>query len=179
VDLAKANPETVTVGTPGAGTTSHIAIAALFSENKASMIMVPYRGSPPVADLIGGQVQIGVGLVPSYVGAVNTGQVTGLAVTGRQRSQQLPTVPTAEEAGFPGFEATAWYVLAAPAGTPHEIVQKINTVVNEYLKSEKCRSQFSPMDIQPVGGTPAEAKAFIESEMEKWGPIIRQTNIKM
>src|SRR5690606_37925034 len=139
LDLAKSKPGTLSVGHPGTGTTAHIAIEALLNMSGGSMVMVPYRGSPPASDLIGGQIDVGVGLTPTWVGPVNTGQVLGLAVTSTKRSDQLPNLPTAEEAGFPGFEATAWYVIAAPAGTPPEILNKINGAVNAYIASDKGR----------------------------------------
>jgi tripartite-type tricarboxylate transporter receptor subunit TctC len=176
---AKANPGKLNAGIPGTGTTAHIALEALLNLSGTSMTMVPYRGSPPVSDLVGAQIDVGVGLVPSYVSMVNAGQLRGLAVTSSKRSEQLPDVPTAEEAGFPGFEATAWYVLAAPAGMPPDIIQKINSVVNDYIRSEKGKQQFYTLDMQAAGGTPAEAMAFIASEMVKWGPVIKKANIKM
>jgi tripartite-type tricarboxylate transporter receptor subunit TctC len=179
VAYAKANPGKLNAGIPGAGTTAHIALEALLNLSGTTMTMVPYRGSPPVSDLVGAQIDVGVGLVPSYVSMVNAGQLRGLAVTSSKRSEQLPDVPTAEEAGFPGFEATAWYVLAAPAGTPPDIIQKINAVVNDYIRSEKGKQQFYTLDMQAAGGTPAEATAFIASEMVKWAPVIKKANIKM
>jgi tripartite-type tricarboxylate transporter receptor subunit TctC len=179
VAYAKANPGKLNAGIPGIGTTAHIALEALLNLSGSTMTMVPYRGSPPVSDLVGAQIDVGVGLVPSYVSMVNAGQLRGLAVTSSKRSEQLPDVPTAEEAGFPGFEATAWYVLAAPAGTPPDVIQKINAVVNDYIRSEKGKQQFYTLDMQAAGGTPAEATAFIASEMVKWAPVIKKANIKM
>jgi tripartite-type tricarboxylate transporter receptor subunit TctC len=179
IAYAKANPGKLSAGTPGTGTTAHIALEALLSLSGTAMTMVPYRGSPAVSDLIGAQIDLGVGLVPSYVPIINAGQLRGLAVTSSKRSEQLPDVPTAEEAGFPGFEATAWYVLAAPTGTPPDVIQKINAVVNDYIRSEKGKQQFYTLDMQAAGGTPAEATAFIASEMLKWGPVIKKANIKM
>jgi tripartite-type tricarboxylate transporter receptor subunit TctC len=179
IAYAKANPGKLNAGIPGTGTTAHIALEALLNLSGTMMTMVPYRGSPPVSDLVGAQIDIGVGLVPSYVSMVTGGQLRGLAVTSSKRSEQLPDVPTAEEAGFPGFEATAWYVLAAPTGTPPEVIQRINAVVNDYMRSEKGKQQFYTLDMQAAGGTPADASAFIASEMIKWAPIIKKANIKM
>jgi tripartite-type tricarboxylate transporter receptor subunit TctC len=91
----------------------------------------------------------------------------------------LPSVPTVAESGFPGFEATAWFVLAVPTGTSSDIVQKVNAVVNGYLQSEKGKQQLVTLDLQAAGGTPADAKAFIASEIAKWGPVIKAANITM
>jgi tripartite-type tricarboxylate transporter receptor subunit TctC len=176
---AKANPGKLNAGIPGIGTTSHIALEYLLNLSGTRMTAVPYRGAPPPSDLISGQLDIGVGLIPSYVGLVNSGALRALAVTSAQRSAQLPDVPTAAEAGFPGFEATAWYVLAAPAGTPADIVEKINAVVNAYIRSEKGKKQFYTLDMQAGGGTPEDAKAFLAGEMTKWAPIIKRANIRM
>jgi tripartite-type tricarboxylate transporter receptor subunit TctC len=178
IDYARANPGKLNVGIPGTGTTSHIALEYLLQLSGTQMSMVPYRSSM-TADLLSGQIDVGVGLVPSYVGAVNTGQLRGLAVTSRQRSAQLPDVPTAEEAGFPGFEATAWYVLVAPSGTPKEAIATLNKAVNEYIASAKAKEQFHTLDMLPVGGTPEEAKAFLASEVSKWGPLIAKAKIRM
>jgi len=179
MDLAKARPGALTAGIPGIGTTSHIAIEALLNLSNTSMAMVPYRGSPPVADLLSGQLDIGVGLVPSYVGSVNGGQIVALAVSSSKRSEQLPNVPTAEEAGFPGFEATGWYMLVAPKGTPQPIIERLNGAVNDYIRSEKGKRQFYTLDLQAVGGSAQDAKAFIASEMVKWASIIKKANIKL
>jgi tripartite-type tricarboxylate transporter receptor subunit TctC len=91
----------------------------------------------------------------------------------------LPDVPTVEQAGFPGFEATAWFALAAPTGTPAEIVDKINAGANAFIHSDKGKQELTKLDSLPAGGTPAEAKAFIAAEVRKWGPIIKAANIQM
>jgi tripartite-type tricarboxylate transporter receptor subunit TctC len=107
------------------------------------------------------------------------GKLRALAVTSSRRSEHLPNVPTVAESGFPGFEATAWFVLAVPAGTPPDIVQKVNAIVNGYLQSEKGKQQLVTLGVQSAGGAPEEAKAFIASEIAKWGPVIKAANITM
>ena len=140
---------------------------------------VTYRGSPPPTDIIGGQIDIGVGLVTGYVGMVQSGGLHALAVTSKERSQHLPDTPTAEELGFPNFEATAWYVLAAPTGTPSEVIQKLNAATNDYIRSDKGKKQFFTVDLQAGGGSPEQAKTFVDSEIVKWGPLIKKVNIRM
>jgi tripartite-type tricarboxylate transporter receptor subunit TctC len=175
---AKANPGKVTAGIPGVGTTAHISLELLLRTADAKMTLVPYRGGAPVtSDVISGQIDIGADLISGQVPQVLSGKVRALAVTSATRSEQLPDVPTVAESGFPGFEATAWFVLAAPAGTPSEIVQKVNAVVNAYLQSEKGRRQLATLDLQAAGGTPAQAKDFITGEVAKWGPVISAANI--
>jgi tripartite-type tricarboxylate transporter receptor subunit TctC len=176
--FAKANPGKITGGIPGNGTTAHISLELLLQQTGAKMTLVPYRGGVPLtADIIGGQIDIGADLISSQVPAVSGGTVRALAVTSSKRSPQLPNVPTVAESGFPGYEATAWFVLAVPTGTPAEVVQKVNAVVNGYLQSDKGKQQLAKFDLQASGGTPEEAKAFLVSEVAKWEPVIRAANI--
>jgi tripartite-type tricarboxylate transporter receptor subunit TctC len=176
--FAKANPGKVTAGIPGNGTTAHISLQLLLHLTGAKMTLVPYRGGVPLtADLIGGQIDIGTDLISSQVPQVSSGGVRALAVTSSKRSEQLPNVPTVAESGFPGFEATAWFVLAVPTGTPADVVQKVNAVVNSYLQSDKGKQQMAKLGLQASGGTPEDAKAFIAGEVTKWAPVIQSANI--
>jgi tripartite-type tricarboxylate transporter receptor subunit TctC len=176
--FAKANPGKVTAGIPGNGTTAHISLELLLHLTGAKMTLVPYRGGVPLtADIIGGQIDIGADLISSQVPQVSGGGVRALAVTSSRRSEQLPNVPTVEESGFPGFEATAWFVLAVPTGTPADVVQKVNAIVNSYLQSDKGKQQLAKLDLQAGGGKPEDAKAFITSEVAKWAPVIKAANI--
>jgi tripartite-type tricarboxylate transporter receptor subunit TctC len=143
------------------------------------MTTVTYRGSAPATDIIGGQIDLSVGLVTGYVGMVQSGGLRALCVTSLKRSDHLPDTPTAAESGFPGFEATAWYVLVAPTGTPADVVQKINAATNDYMQSEQGKKHYFTVDLQPAGGTPADAKAFVASEIVKWGPLIKKVGIRM
>ena len=179
IAYAAANPGKLNVGIPGIGTTSHIALEYLLNVSGTRVTTVTYRGSPPPTDIIGGQIDIGVGLVTGYVGMVQSGGLHALAVTSKERSQHLPDTPTAEESGFPNFEATAWYVLAAPTGTPPEVIQKLNVATNDYIRSEKGKTQFFTVDLQAGGGSPDQAKTFVDSEIVKWGPLIKKVNIRM
>jgi tripartite-type tricarboxylate transporter receptor subunit TctC len=177
---AKANPGKLNVGVPGNGTLGHITSVLVQKELGISMTDVPYRGSALVVnDLLGGQVDLAMDFMPTYVPHVREGKIRGLAVTTSQRSSDLPDVPTVQEAGFRGFEATAWYALAAPAGTPNEIIDKLNAATNDFLKSPKGQDALAKLSMQAVGGSPADLKAFIASELQKWGPVVKQANISM
>jgi tripartite-type tricarboxylate transporter receptor subunit TctC len=177
---AKANPGKVTAGIPGNGTTAHISLELLLRTSGAQMTLVPYRGGVPMGiDVMGGQIDIGADLISSVVPQVASGKLRALAVTSSRRSEQMPDVPTVAEFGFPGFEATAWFVLAVPTGTSPDIVQKVNAIVNGYLQSEKGKQQLSTLVLQSAGGTPEDAKAFIAGEVAKWGPVIKAANISM
>ena len=130
-------------------------------------------------DLIGGQVDIGADLISPQVAQVTAGTVRALAVTSSRRSEQLPEVPTLAEQGFPGFEATAWFVLAVPTGTSAEVVAKVNAIVNDYLQSDAGKKQLTTLALQAAGGTPEDAKAFLASEVAKWAPVVKAANISM
>src|SRR5262245_47331277 len=180
LDHARANPGKVTVGTPGVGAQAHLVMELLQRQTGTQMTYVPYRGgSNVIGDLVSGQIDLTASYVPALVGAVKEGAARGLAVTALERSKQLPDVPTIHESGIPGFEAVAWYSIVAPAGTPPEVVAKLNTVINAYLRSPLGQQQFEGLDMQPVGGTPEELRAFIASEVAKWGPIIKAAGIEM
>jgi tripartite-type tricarboxylate transporter receptor subunit TctC len=180
VEYARANPGKLNAGVPGAGTTAHITLEAFMAETGARMTVVTYRAEPQMlTDLVGGQLDFACTLTTSPGPHVQAGRLRALAVTSAQRTRQLPDVPTVEQAGFPRFEATAWFALAAPTGTPAEIVQKINAAANVFLRSERGRQELDNLDSLGAGGTPDEAKAFIAAETRKWGPIIKAAKIQM
>jgi tripartite-type tricarboxylate transporter receptor subunit TctC len=177
---AKANPGKLTIGTPGIGTLGHITSLLVQKELGISMTNVPYRGSAPVVnDLLGGQVDLAADFMPTYVPHVREGKIRGLAVTTAQRSRDLPDVPTVQEAGFRGFEASAWFALAAPAGTSGEIIDKLNAATNAFLKSPKGQDALAKLSMHAVGGSPADLKAFIAAELKKWGPVVKEADISM
>ena len=177
---AKANPGKLTVGTPGAGSQAHVVMELLQRQTGTTMTYVPYRGGGNIAaDLLGGQIDLTVTYVPALLGAVKDGSLRGLFVTTLERSKQLPDVATVHESGVPGFEAVAWYAVAAPAGTPRPIIDRLNALMNDYLKSETGQAQFEALDLQGVGGTPEQARSFIDGEVAKWGPIIKAAGIEM
>jgi tripartite-type tricarboxylate transporter receptor subunit TctC len=176
----KANPGKLNVGIPGNGTLGHITSLLVQKELGISMTNVPYRGTSLVInDLLGGQVDLAMDFMPSYVPLAREGKIRALAVTTTQRSTDLPDVETVQDAGVRGFEATAWYALAAPAGTPNEVIDKLNAATNAFLKSAKGHEVLASLSMQAVGGSPAELKAFIASELQKWGPVVKEANISM
>lgn len=177
---AKANPGKLNVGVPGNGTLGHITSLLLQKELGINMTSVPYRGTALVVnDLLGGQVDLAMDFMPSYVPLVREGKIRALAVTTAERSSDLLDVPTVQEAGFKGFEASAWFALAAPAGTPTEIIDKLNAATNAFLKSPKGKEALATLSMQAIGGSPADLKAFIGTELQKWGPVVKDANISM
>jgi tripartite-type tricarboxylate transporter receptor subunit TctC len=175
---AKADPGKLNIGTPGHGTVAHITAESLQWLAGFKLTHVPYRGSAPmIADLLGDQINVVSDLLPTQIPQLKAGKYTGIAVTGAARSAALPDLPTVAESGFPGFEATSWNALLAPAGTPPEVIGKLNALVNAYLKSDKGKQDLAKFDMQAGGGGPEELKAFMAAEAAKWGPIIKAANI--
>jgi tripartite-type tricarboxylate transporter receptor subunit TctC len=180
IAYAKQNPGKVNVGHPGNGTLGHITSALVQQFAGVEMTHVPYRGSAPLlTDLLAGQIDVAMDFMPTYVPQVTGGKVRGLAVTTSARATQLPDVPTVQEAGFKGFEATAWYAIVAPTGTPQDIIAKVNAAVNVFLKSDKGKAVLEQNSLQAAGGTPDDLKAFINNELNKWRPVVEAAKIHM
>lgn len=183
VDLiayARQNPGKVNVGHPGNGTLGHITSVLIQQFAGVEMTNVPYRGSSPlITDLLSGQVEVAMDFMPTYLPLVADQKIRALAVTTNRRVAQLPDVPTVQEAGFKDFEASAWYAIVAPVGTPPDIVNRMNKMVNAFLQSEKGKTILEQNSLQGVGGTPDDLKAFIASEQAKWRPVIEAAKIAM
>jgi len=179
IDYARANPDRINGGFPGNGTLGHITGILLQSTAGIKFGAVQYRGAAAIiTDLIGKNIDIAMDSMGAYVPTVQGGQVKALAMAGAQRWSKLPNVATASESGLPGFEATVWYALLAPTGTPADIVARLNAATNDYLKSERAKILFDDLGIQPAGGTPQDLKVFMASEVRKWAPIIKAADIR-
>jgi tripartite-type tricarboxylate transporter receptor subunit TctC len=180
IAYAKQNPGKVNVGHPGQGTLGHITSELIQQFAGMKMTNVPYRGTTPLTtDLLAGQIDVAMDFMPTYVPLVADHKIRALAVTTSQRAAQLPDVPTVQEAGFRGFEATAWYAIVAPTGTPKDIVSKVNTAVNAFLESDKGKIVLEQNAMKGAGGSPEDLKAFIAAELAKWGPVIEAAKISM
>src|SRR3954454_6860710 len=179
VEYAKQNPGKITAGYPGNGTQGHITGELLQQRAGISFAQTQYRGSPAImTDILGEHIDIGMDSMAPYVPLIQEKKLRGLAIAGAKRWPLLPDVPTVAESGFPGFEAAVWYALLAPTGTSPDIVAKLNETANAYLKTKAATELFEKLGIQPNGGTPQELKAFIEAELERWGPIIKAAKIE-
>jgi tripartite-type tricarboxylate transporter receptor subunit TctC len=180
IAYAKANPGKLNVGIPGVGAQAHLTMELLQKQVGTQMNYVPYRGaSGSGADLIAGQIDLSINFTPGMMGPLQNGSLRGIAVTTTERSKKLPDIPTVSEYGFPGFESVASYSVVAPAGTPRDIVMKLNALINAYLASDNGRNDLDTLDMQPAGGTPEELRDFIAREVAKWGPIIKAAKIEM
>lgn len=180
IAYARANPDRINAGNPGNGTLGHITSELLQQHAGIKMTHVPYRGTTPLTtDLLGGQIDIALDFMSTYIPLVKDGKVRALGVTSGARVPELPEAMTVQEAGFAGFEASAWYAIVAPTGTPAEAIARINAVTNDYLKSPKGKAQLEIFAMQAAGGTPGDLAAYIKAELAKWGPIIKAANISM
>lgn len=180
IEHAKKNPGKLNAGTVGAGSQAHITVELINKLAGTSIVHVPYRiATQALPDLISGDLQLGFNYIPTFVPAVQSGTIRGLAVTTLARLSDLPQVPTVAESGFPGFEASGWNALFAPAGTPREIIDKLNAAVNAYLRSEAGRQQLARMGMSATLGTPEDLRTHLDRETAKWGPIIKEANISL
>jgi tripartite-type tricarboxylate transporter receptor subunit TctC len=180
IAYAKSNPGKLNGATVGPGSQAHITLELINKLAGISIVHVPYRiATQALPDLISGDLQVGFNYIPTFVPAVQSGAIRGLAVTSMARLSDLPNVPTVDESGFPGFEASGWNAMFAPAGTPRDIVVKVNAAVDAYLKSDAGRAQLGKMGMTPLGGSPEQLKAHLDRETAKWGPIIKDANITL
>jgi tripartite-type tricarboxylate transporter receptor subunit TctC len=180
IETAKAKPGQLTIGQIGVGSMSHVAYELLQLKTGIVLNGVPYKGGAPMAtDLLGGHLPLGSDLLSNFISLAKEKKVRLLAVASAHRFGDAPNVPTvAEEINQP-FEAAAWFAIMARAGTPAEIVQKVNAVANRYLQSDKAKELIVRASLEPVGGSPAEAEAFIKRELQIWAPVIKAANISL
>ena len=180
IEQAKANPGALSYGHGGQGSTMHLAGELLNMLAKVNVQSVPYKGSAPVSsDVLGGQIPFGVVDVPSAISNVRAGKLRALAVTSRQRIAAAPDVPTFEEAGVPGYEAVGWFGSVAPAGTPREIIQRLNLETRNALALPDVRERVIAAGTEPATTTPEEFAAYIREETKKWGEVVRAGGIKL
>lgn len=180
IAYAKANPGKLTHGSPGIGSTAHLSMELFKSLTGTQMIHVPYKGSAPVlADLMAGQISLTMDNIPVYLPYAKAGKIRALAVGSRTRTAAAPDVPTAEEAGVPGLVAVSWFGLVAPARTPGPIVDKLSKETARILKLPDVQKRISDLGAEPVGSTPQEYAAFIQSEIKKWRKVIQDAGVRV
>lgn len=180
VRYLKANPDKVNFASAGTGGSSHLVPEYFKFRTGTSMTHVPYKGSgPAVADLVSGQVQIMFDTLLTSTPFVKSGQLQMLAVTTAKRLPEYPQVPTMGEAlGMKDFEASSWYAMYAPAGTPPDIVQRVSKALDGVLKRPDVAKRLAELGAVPVGGAPEKLAAFQKAEQAKWGEVIKAANIQ-
>jgi len=180
VAYARNNPGKLNFASNGNGTSSQLAAVMFDSMAGAEMVHVPYKGlAPALTDLLSGQVQLMFSSVVAILPHIKSGKLRALAVTGAGRLPSLPEVPTIAESGFPGYEASSWYGILAPAGTPRDIVTKLNAELSKALAQPEVRNSLLADGAEPVGGTPENFAAYIRSEKERMGKLIRDAKIRL
>ncbi len=179
IALAKANPGKLNYATSGVGSTPHLTAALFTSMAKVRMVHIPYKGGPPATtDLVAGQVPIGFAPIASLLPHIASGKLRGLAVTGLERSASLPDLPTVSEAGLGGFEMSPWFGVLAPAGTPDNIVAKLNQELVKILRSADVAKQLAAQGVEAAHSTPEQFLAVIKADLQKWGKVISEEGIK-
>ena len=179
IDFCNTNKGKVTFASSGNGTTLHLSGELFKRLAKVEMTHIPYRGgAPAINDLIPGRVDVIFDNMPSIISHVRSGSVRGIAVTTKDRVSIVPDVPTIGET-VPGFDVVSWFAFFVPAKTPADVVAKINADTNAVLIYPAVKSRFEDLGAVPKGSTQAELAAFLQSETDKWGPVIRDAQIKL
>ena len=179
IALAKAQPGKLNYASSGLGSSNQMAGELLKMMAKVNIVHVPYKGNAPaLTDLIGGHVEILFSGVPALVPHIKDGRIRALAIGSLKRFQALPDVPTIDESGLKGYEATTWFGLMAPARTPKEIVARWNTEVGRIIASREVSERFLSEGVEPMGGTPEQFGAFIRDEINKYAKVVKAANLK-
>jgi tripartite-type tricarboxylate transporter receptor subunit TctC len=176
---AKAKPGVLSYASTGNGSSNHISMELFKSLAGVQLLHIPYKGSAPaVTDLLGGQVPVMFDNVPNVLPHVKSGRLRALAVSGAKRSSLVPDLPTVAEAGVPDYEVTVWFGLVAPAGTPREVVQKLNAEVQKILAMPDVRERFLAQGVEPQGSTPEQFAEHIRTQMAKWAKVVQDAGVK-
>ena len=180
VAYAKAHPDELNFASAGVGSTNHLAGELFKSVAGVQMVHVPYKGNAEaLADLMSGRVQVLFSGLPPVMAQVQAGKVRVLAIAGPSRAASLPDVPTVAEAGLPGAEVLVWYGLLAPAGTPREVIARLNAEVVKAMARAEIRARFLEAGSDPASSTPEEFSRMIRADLAKWKKVITTANIKV
>jgi len=178
--LAKAQPGKLSCASSGSGSTIHMSCEMYKHMLGLDIQHVPYRGSgPAMVDLLGGQVNLMFDNIPSAITHIRSGKLRALATTGPKRAATLPDLPTMIEAGVPGYESTAWFGLAIPAGTPAEIIARMNAEGQKAAKAPEFIKRVTELGYEIIGGSSAQMAAMIQDEIKRWGPIVKASGAKV
>ena len=179
VAVARSKPGTLNFGSSGTGSFSHLSAELFRQMSKTDLVHVPYKGAGPVlTDLLGGQIQIFFGSGPSTAAHIRAGRLRGLAVTTAQRSPAMPDLPALGEL-YPGYAADFWFGMWAPAGTPREIVSRVNQALGRILRQPEVLERLRTDGYDPVGSTPEEFAAVIARDIATWSKVVKAGNIKV
>lgn len=180
VKAAKSKPGAINFASPGNGTVAHLT-SELFQKAAAIKLQhIPYKGAAQaLTDVISGSVELYMSSVPTLLAQIRQGKLRALAVTSAKRVDDLPDVPTIQELGYPGFDASTWFGFLAPAGTPNEIVAKLNAEFNRALQQPDLRKKLADQGAEPIGGTPAQFAALIRDDIVRWGKVVKESGARI
>jgi tripartite-type tricarboxylate transporter receptor subunit TctC len=179
IAYAKANPGKVSFGSSGVGAAAHLTTELFKQTTGTYMVHIPYKGTAPaMQDLMGGQIQILVDTPSSLMPQVRAGKIKAIGMFSGQRLPAFPEVPTIAEAGGPKLESSTWVMFLAPAGVPKDVVNRLSSEVAKAVASPDIKSRFESLGIEPVGGTPEQASAFLNDEIAKWAKVITTAGVK-
>ncbi len=179
IAMAKAQPGKMTYASSGSGTSIHMSGEMFKHLAKVDILHIPYKGSSPaLTDMLGGQVMMMFDNVPSALPHIKSGKLRALATTGAKRDATLPDLPTIAEAGVPGYESGVWFGLLVPAGTPRDIVAKLNTEAVKGTKSPEFVKRMTDLGYNIIGSTPEQMTEMLKTEVNTWGPIVKASGAK-
>jgi tripartite-type tricarboxylate transporter receptor subunit TctC len=179
IAYAKANPGTVNFGSAGAGTVSHITGEYFAASAGIKLVHIPYKGTgPALTDLLGGHIPMAFAPIPASHPNVTAGKLRALAVTSTTRSSLMPDVPTIAESVLPGFDASLYYGLAAPAGTPRPIIDRLNKALRDALASDEVKRQLTQDGTEITPGSPEDYAAFIDKDEKKWSQLVKASGVE-
>jgi tripartite-type tricarboxylate transporter receptor subunit TctC len=180
VDYAKGNPGRLSFGTGGVGTGPHLAGELFKTLAKIDIVHVPYKGAgPAMMSMIGGEIDMMLIVVPAALPQIQTGKVRAIAVLGNERFASLPNVPTAKEAGTENWEVAVWYGVLAPAGTPRDIINRLNSEWARIAVLPDTVEKMQAAEVEPISTTPEQFAAFLKAETVRWGKVIREANLSI
>ncbi len=178
IGLARAQPGQLNYGSGGPGNATHLAVELFRTMAKVNVVHVPYKGSgPALTDVIGGQVQFMFSNLTAALPHMKSGKLRALAVTGEKRTPIVPDLPTVAEAALPGYSVTSWYGLLAPAGTPQDIVSRLNSETMRAMRAPEMKDRLAAEGADPMPSTPAELASLIKTEIAKWAGVVKQAGI--
>jgi tripartite-type tricarboxylate transporter receptor subunit TctC len=179
IAYCKANPGKINMASSGSGTSVHLSGELFKSMTGCNMLHVPYKGAgPALTDLMGGQVDVIFDNLPSSIGHIKSGKIRALGVTSAERAPALPDVQTVAET-VPGYEATAWFGIGMPKGTPKDVIEKVNAEVNRALADPKMRARLAELGGKPIPGTPEDFGKVIAAETAKWEKVVTSSGAKV
>jgi tripartite-type tricarboxylate transporter receptor subunit TctC len=180
IELAKKDPGKYTYASSGAGTSIHMSGAMFTFLTKTDIVHIPYKGSAPaITDLLAGQTNMMFDNIPSSLPHIKSGKLIALATTGKKRDPALPDLPTMQEAGVPGYESGVWFGLMVPAGTPKDVIARLNAAAVQGTKSPDFQKRMHDLGYNIIPGTPEDMAKMIQEELKRWEPIVKASGAKV